>query len=44
MLPWRIVRITAALLVIGMAVAVGLGNDFHLSVNITETFSERYIE
>ena len=40
MLPPHLVRITAALLVVLMALAVALGYDFHHGVNITETFVE----
>ena len=38
MLPRRLVRITAALLVVLMGLAVALGYDFHHGINITETF------
>ena len=38
MLPLRLVRVTATLLVVLMAVAVVLGYDFHHGINITETF------
>ena len=38
MLPRRLVRVTAALLVILMGLAVAFGYDFHHGMNITETF------
>jgi len=38
MLPPRLVRITAALLVVLIGVAVAFGYDFHHGINITETF------
>ena len=38
MLPPRLVRITAALLVVLMGLSVALGYDFHHGINITETF------
>ena len=44
MLPRRTIRITAATLAILLAVAIILGYDFHLDINITETFFSHYIE
>lgn len=38
MLPRRLVKVIAALLVVLMGLAVALGYDFHHGVNITETF------
>jgi len=38
MLPRRLIRITAALLMVLMGLAVALGYDFHDGINITETF------
>lgn len=40
MLPRRLVRVTAALLMVLMGLAVALGYDFHHGINITETFFE----
>lgn len=40
MLPRRFMRITAAVVAILMAAAVGLGFDIHLGINITEILIE----
>ena len=40
MLPRRFMRIASAVVAILMAAAVGLGFDFHLGMNITETLLE----
>ena len=42
MLPRRFMRITAAVLAILMGLAVVLGFDFHLGINIIETFFEPF--
>lgn len=42
MLPRRVVRITAALMVVLMGLAVALGYDYHHGFNITETFFEPF--
>jgi hypothetical protein len=40
MFPRRFVRVTAAVMVIAMALAVSLGFDFHHGANITETLGD----
>jgi hypothetical protein len=42
MLPRRFMRITAGVIAVLMAAAVVLGFDFHLGVNITDTFFEPF--